>query len=205
MVTTPTTAATSASGVLAVRRAMRSVGRLGGGCCGARSGIGGGVGTGVSRGGCGWMRAASGEQGVLRRRLGMLLVVLLLQEKVGTRREEGVWRLLRRDRRDGMTILGAEATQHVQDLARLTNRLADVAEGISKLLQAAGVLSDIHVTLHQISKLRLQIDSTMELVVAELLMDGSPDAVGSCLGRTNDVTNILGDGDVQPAQDALVT
>ena len=96
--------------------------------------------------------------------------------------------------------------QHVQDLlARLTNRLADVAEGISKLLQAAGVLSDIHVTLHQISKLRLQIDSTMELVVAELLMDGSPDAVGSCLGRTNDVTNILGDGDVQPAQDAQVT
>jgi hypothetical protein len=60
------------------------------------------------------------------------------------------------------------------------------------------------VALHQIAELRLQIDCTMKLVVVELLVDGGPDAVRGRLGRADDVTHVLGDGDVQPAQDALI-
>ena len=71
-----------------------------------------------------WPGAADGEQGVLGRGLGMLLVVLFLQEKVGSRRKEGVRWLARGDRWDRVAVLGTEPAQHVEDLARLAHRLA---------------------------------------------------------------------------------
>jgi hypothetical protein len=141
---------------------------------------------------------------MLSGRLLVLFVVLLFKKKVGARREERVRRLARRDRRDHMTILGAEAAQHVQHLAGLAHRLADVPERISQLLEASSVLGDIHVALHQISELGLQIDYAMKLVVAELIMDGLPDAIGRGLWGAHDVAHVLGDGDVEPTDDALI-
>jgi hypothetical protein len=77
----------------------------------------------------------------------MLLVVVLLQEEVRTRREEDMRRLLCGDGRDDVAVLGAQSTQHVQDLTRLAHWLADVVESIGKLLEAAGVLGDVHIAL----------------------------------------------------------
>ena len=82
---------------------------------------------------------------MLGRGLGVLLVVLFLQEKVGSRRKEGVRWLARGDRWDRVAVLGTEPAQHVEDLARLAHRLADVVESIGELLEAPGVLGDVHI------------------------------------------------------------
>ena len=44
----------------------------------------------------------------------------------------------------------------------------------------------------------------MKLVVAELVVDGGPNLVRLGLGGAHDVAHIFGDGDVDPAEDALV-
>lgn len=77
-----------------------------------------------------------------------------------------------------------EATEHVEHLRCLLNRLADVVEGIGEVLEAASVGGDVHIALHQIAELRLQIDSTMQLVVLKLIMDRVPDRVRRGSGNT---------------------
>lgn len=62
----------------------------------------------------------------------------------------------------------------------------------------------VHVALHQIAVLRLKVHDTVKFVVAELLADGLPDAVRRGLGCAHDVAHVLGDGDVELADDALV-
>lgn len=54
-------------------------------------------------------------------------------------------------------------------------------------------------------ELRLEVNCSVKLVVAELLADRSPDAIRGGLRSTDNVTHILGDGDVQPTGDALIT
>ncbi|CAD6225601.1 unnamed protein product [Miscanthus lutarioriparius] len=44
----------------------------------------------------------------------------------------------------------------------------------------------------------------MKFIVAELVVHASPDLVRRGLGSAHDVTHIFGDGDVDPAEDALV-
>ena len=112
--------------------------------------------------------------------------------------------MARGDRQDRVAVLGTEPTQHVEDLARLAHRLADIAESIGELLEAPGVLGDVHVALHQIAELRLEVHGAMQFVVAKLLADGLPDAVRRSLGCVDDVAHVLGDGDIEPADDALV-
>lgn len=63
--------------------------------------------------------------------------------------------LLCPDHWDGVLVLGAEAALHVQDLAGLTNGLANVAKSVSNMLEATHVLSDVHVTLDKVSELGL--------------------------------------------------
>ena len=113
-------------------------------------------------------------------------------------------RLLGGDDGDGVAILGAQPAQHVQDLAHLPHWLADIAERIGELLEASGVLGDVHIALDHVPKLYLQIDSAMELIVTELIVDSDPDAVRGRLRMAYDVAHILGDGVVQPTQDALI-
>lgn len=44
----------------------------------------------------------------------------------------------------------------------------------------------------------------MELVLAELVVDGNPDVVRSGLRSSYNVVHVLGNGIIQPAEDALV-
>ena len=82
--------------------------------------------------------------------LGVLAVILFFQQQVQACREESVRRLPRRDRRDGVTVLGAEATQHVEHLANLAHRLANIAETIGELLEALGVLESLGLIWHDV-------------------------------------------------------
>lgn len=95
----------------------------------------------------------------------MLPVVVFLQENVGARGEEGVRRLLRRDGQDGVVVLGAEAAGEIEDVAGLANRLSKVAQCIGELLEATGVLRDVHVPPDKVVILDLQVDSTMQFIV----------------------------------------
>jgi hypothetical protein len=53
-------------------------------------------------------------------------------------------------------------------------------------------------------ELGLLVDGAMKLMVAKLRLDRAPHLVRCRLGNTNDGANVLGDGVVQPAEDALV-
>ena len=68
----------------------------------------------------------------------------------------------------------------------------------------AGVLSHVHVALEKVAEFGLQVDGAVELVVAELSFDRGPDDVGVRLGDADDGEDILGNGVVQLAKDALV-
>jgi hypothetical protein len=56
----------------------------------------------------------------------------------------------------------------------------------------------------QASKLRLEVDSAMKLVITKLVVDRVPDGVRRHLGNAHDHADILGDSVVNPAQDALM-
>ena len=103
-----------------------------------------------------------------------------------------------------MTILGVEAAEEVEHLAGLTNGLADVVQGIGELLEPPGVRGDVHVTLKKIPELGFEVDSTVQLVVPELVVDGVPDRVRRSPGCADDGADILGDGVVDPAQQAVI-
>ena len=90
--------------------------------------------------------------------------------------------LLRRDRRDGVAILPAQATQHIEDLACVAHGLANITEGVGKVFQAAGVLSNVHVALDKIAKLSFKVHGAMEFIVTELGMDAGPDEVCGTVG-----------------------
>jgi hypothetical protein len=51
---------------------------------------------------------------MLRGGLGVLLIILFLQQQIRTRREEGVGRILGSDHGHSMAKLGAESTKHVE-------------------------------------------------------------------------------------------
>jgi hypothetical protein len=130
---------------------------------------------------------------VLSGGLVMLAVILFFQQQVRARREEGVWRLSCRDHRDGVMVLGAEAAQHVEHLARLTHWLTNITETIGELLEAPGVLSNVHVALDKTPELGLKVDRAMKFVVAELSVDAVSDAVGGGVWRSNYGAHVLGD------------
>lgn len=113
-------------------------------------------------------------------------------------------RILGSDDGNGVAILGAESAKHVQDLTGLANGLADVAEGIGELLQLVGVLRDIHVALKQTPELRLQVDSTVELIITELIMDRIPDDVRRSFGGADDGADVFGNRIVEPAKETLI-
>jgi hypothetical protein len=115
-----------------------------------------------------------------------------------------VGRLLCCDDGDDVSVLGIETTEKVKHLTCLVDGLADVAECVGELLEPAGVLSHVHVSLDEVAELGLQVDSAVELVVAELVLDGDPDGVGSWHGDADDGEDVFGDGVVQPTEQVLV-
>ena len=132
----------------------------------------------------------------------LFLVIVFLKEQIGTRH---IWGLLRHDRWDGVAILRAQAALHIEDLACLTHGLANITEGVGKVFQAAGVLSNVHVPLDKIVKLSFKVHCAMEFIAMEPGMDAGPDEVRGGLRNMHDGKHVLRNRVVELAQDALVT
>jgi hypothetical protein len=82
--------------------------------------------------------------------------------------------------------------------------VADVAKLIGEVLQASAVLGDGHVALSETAEFRLEVDSTLELVVTEEVLDVTPEGERRTLRCVDDVEHRFGDGGVDPADDAVV-
>ena len=91
---------------------------------------------------------------------------------------------------DAVTVFVVEAAQHVEDLGRVGDRLAEVAESVGELLQFGGVVGDAEVGLVQTSVFGLQVDGMVELMVAELVDDGAPDREGGGAGNADDAHDV---------------
>jgi hypothetical protein len=95
--------------------------------------------------------------------------------------------------------------EHVEDLTSFSNRLANIAECISEVLQAACVLSNVHVTLDKVYEISFKIHGAVEFIVTELVMDANLDDVRPGPRDTHDGERIPRDGIVKPTQEALTT
>ena len=98
-----------------------------------------------------------------------------------------------------------KATKHIGYLASLADRLPNIAKHVGEGLEATGVLMDCQVALVQVALLSLQLDSAVELIVAELSLDRMPNGVGSVAGVANDVENVGGDGVEDPIEKTLIS
>lgn len=103
-----------------------------------------------------------------------------------------------------VAVLGVEASDQIEHLARLGHRLADVTEVVEKLLEVGGVLGHGEVTLLETAEFGLVVDDVLDLVVVEDAFDISLD--GECKGVwfVDDVEDVLGDVVVDPVDHAVV-
>jgi hypothetical protein len=90
-------------------------------------------------------------------------------------------------------------------LGSFAHGLTDVAQSIREAFEFARVGCDVHVSLNQVAKLSFKVDGTVELIIAELGMDGAPDFVGEGFGGAHDGADIFGHGVVKPAADAVIS
>lgn len=104
-----------------------------------------------------------------------------------------------------MAVHGVQTAEEIQHLASLADGWADIVQRIFQLLETAGVLRDIHVTLNETAELSFEVDRVMQPVVAELVTDLGPDSMRHHLGSMDDGKEVRRDGIVQPAEDALIS
>jgi hypothetical protein len=85
-----------------------------------------------------------------------------------------------------MAIFGVETAQHIEHLARLGDRLADVVQIVGEDFQLGAVVVDGHVTLIQVAELGLIEDDALEFIVVEEVVDGRPQREGISLALLTD-------------------
>jgi hypothetical protein len=73
-----------------------------------------------------------------------------------------------------MAVAGAEATQEVQHQGTDDHRLTEDAEGVSKTLHLAAVLSHEKVPLRELVELGVEVKGPSVSVPEELFLDGEP-------------------------------
>ena len=100
----------------------------------------------------------TGNVGMTRLNLVIMLHLDLLKKQIGTGSYEGMRRVLGRDHRLDVAILAVQPTEEVEDLARLRDGLSDVAQAISEELEAGAVVRDAEVALVEAAELSLQVD-----------------------------------------------
>lgn len=120
------------------------------------------------------MAGVKGMTGLL---LGFLLLAEFLQEQVGAGAGEGVRWKLGFDGRLEVVVLGVESTKEIQNLARLRDGKAEVAQPVGESFELGAVVIDAYLALLQGAELGFQDDGTLHLIVAEEVLDGAPDGV----------------------------
>jgi hypothetical protein len=104
-----------------------------------------------------------------------------------------------------MAVPRTEAAEEVENLTGLGDGMADVAQIIGEALELGAVVVDAQVTLLDAAELRLEVDSTLELVVAEERLDVAPEGERRGVRLVDDVEDGLLDGVVEPIDDAIET
>jgi hypothetical protein len=97
-----------------------------------------------------------------------------------------------------------QASKEIQDLARLGNRMTDVAEVIGELLQLGAIVRDGEITLDSAAKLGLEQDGAVELIVSEETFNLGPDSEGRGIWLVDEIEDSLVDGCVEPVDDTTV-
>ena len=138
----------------------------------------------------------TGNVGMTRLNLVIMLHLDLLKKQIGTGSYEGMRRVLGRDHRLDVAILAVQPTEEVEDLARLRDGLSDVAQAISEELEAGAVVRDAEVALVEAAELGLQVDGALEFMVAEEALDVRPKGERGGARLVDDVEDVLVDGGV---------
>jgi hypothetical protein len=120
-------------------------------------------------------------------RLGVVFVAGFLEQQVGPRTHEGVWRIFSLDDRLDMAIPRMQTAEEVEDLARLGDGVANITQIVGEAFELGVVLVDAHVALLKTAKFGLEIDGALQLVVAEQSLDVAPKGEGRGMWLVNDV------------------
>ena len=118
--------------------------------------------------------------------------------------QEGRERNLKREKRAQVRVGVSESTEKGEDKGLITDRLADVGEGVGKGLQLGAVVTNGEIALRSVAELRLQLNCAVLLVVAEQILDGVPDGAGGGAGAHDDAEKIDGDRAVDPGEHRVV-
>jgi hypothetical protein len=108
------------------------------------------------------------------------------------------------DDRLDVFVLGIEAAKEVEDLAGLGDGVADVAEIVGEALELGAVIVNTQVALLQTAKFGLEVDSSLELVVAEEGLNIAPESERRSVRLVDDLENRLSDGVIEPIDDAMI-
>jgi hypothetical protein len=137
-------------------------------------------------------------------RLGVVVVAGLLQQQVGPRTHEGVWRILALDNRLDMFEAGIQTTEKVKNLTGLGDGMANIAQIVDEVFELGAVVVDAHVALLKTAKLGFEIDGTLELVVAEQSLNVTLESKGRVMWLMNNVEDRFLDSVVKPIDDAMI-
>jgi hypothetical protein len=97
-----------------------------------------------------------------------------------------------------------EAAEEVQNLTRLGDGVADDAEAVGELLQLVAVVEDGEFPLNNIAEFSFKKHGPLQFVVAEQALDVGPHCEGRGLRLVDEIEDTLGDGVVDPIDDATV-
>jgi hypothetical protein len=103
-----------------------------------------------------------------------------------------------------MAVPRTEAAEEVENLTGLGDGMADVTQIVGEALELGAVVVDAQVALLDAAELRLEVDSMLELVVAEERLDVAPEGERRGVRLVDDVEDGLLDGVVEPIDDAMI-
>ena len=105
---------------------------------------------------------------------------------------------------DGMAELAPQTAEKLDDELLIGDRRADIVQSVSEHLQLVAVLGDRAVVLDKLMEFLLGVDSALQAVVEEEVVDRDPAAVCRVRWAEDEVADVLGDGVVEPGDDGVV-
>jgi hypothetical protein len=151
-----------------------------------------------------WCGRRAHNQGGCDLHLGCVARAGLLLEQVIADEEEGGQWLVRDEDGDGMAELRVQPTQRVDDHGRIRHQVADVAQEVREVLEAAEVVVDGEVALVQAMVLLEGVDNAPIGDVEEEATYGLPDDVDRRLRNLDHLHEIESNRCIQPGHNALI-
>jgi hypothetical protein len=129
----------------------------------------------------------------------------LLLEQVGAHVQES-WRRVHHgaEDADGVAELGVEPAECVDDEFLISDGVADILECVGQFLELAAIIGNTELTLVQAVEVLQRVYGTLHGIVEEQATDRHPEGVRRCAALEHHVTNVLGHGEVDPRDDAVI-